>query len=48
MSVIYLSLMLSLAVGHEVETRFWAKLEPEALEMVVDAATEVLHEVFES
>ena len=34
--------------GHEVETRFWAKLEPEALEMVVDAAAEVLHEVFES
>ena len=34
--------------GHEVETRFWAKLEPEALEMVVDAATEVLQEVFES
>ncbi len=32
--------------GHEVETRFWAKLEPEALEMVVDAASEVLYEVF--
>ena len=33
--------------GHEVETRFWAKLEPEALEMVVNAASEMLHEVFE-
>ncbi len=34
--------------GHEVETRFWAKLEPEALGLVVDAATEVLQEVFGS
>ncbi|MCZ6678786.1 MAG: hypothetical protein O7E52_16250 [Candidatus Poribacteria bacterium] len=32
--------------GHEVETRFWAKLEPEALEMVVAGAVKLLHEVF--
>ena len=32
--------------GHEVETRFWAKLEPDALETVVDNAVELLHEVF--
>ena len=32
--------------GHEVETRYWAKLVPEALDMVVDAAEELLFEVF--
>jgi hypothetical protein len=32
--------------GHEVETRFWSKLTPDALEMIVEAATETLHEVF--
>lgn len=34
--------------GHEVETRFWAKLEPDALEMVVNNAAELLHDVFSS
>jgi len=32
--------------GHEVNTRYWAKLIPEALDMVVDAAVELLNEVF--
>ena len=32
--------------GHEASTRYWAKLAPEALEMVVDAATGLLQEVF--
>jgi len=31
--------------GHEVETRFWAKLEPAALEMVVNGVVGLLHEV---
>jgi neutral ceramidase len=33
--------------GHEVETRNWSKLEPEALDQVVDAAGQVLQEVFD-
>lgn len=32
--------------GHEVETRFWAKLEPDALDMVANNAVELLHDVF--
>ena len=32
--------------GHEVATCFWSKLEPDALEMVVDNAVEMLHDVF--
>jgi neutral ceramidase len=32
--------------GHEVETRFWAKLEPDALEVVISNATELLHDAF--
>ncbi|NLC57840.1 MAG: hypothetical protein GX774_13470 [Armatimonadetes bacterium] len=32
--------------GHEVNTRYWAKLVPEALDQIVDGATEVLREVF--
>ena len=32
--------------GHEATTRYWSKLVPEALDMVVDNAVEVLHEVF--
>ena len=32
--------------GHEVNTRYWAKLVPEALEMVVEGATGVLGELF--
>jgi hypothetical protein len=32
--------------GHEVETRFWAKLEPDALDIVVSKAVELLHDVF--
>jgi hypothetical protein len=31
--------------GHEVNTRYWAKLVPEALDTVVEGATEVLNEV---
>jgi neutral ceramidase len=31
--------------GHEVETRFWSKLRPDALEMVVNNAVELLHEI---
>jgi hypothetical protein len=34
--------------GHEVETRFWAKLKPEALSMVVNEAIKLLHEVFKN
>ena len=32
--------------GHEVETRFWSKLAPEALAMVVDKTNEVLQDLF--
>jgi len=32
--------------GHEVETRYWSKLIPEALDMVVDNAGALLREVF--
>lgn len=32
--------------GHEVETRYWAKLVPEALDMVVAATTDLLSELF--
>ena len=32
--------------GHEVETRFWSKLAPEALAMVVDKTAEVLQDLF--
>jgi len=32
--------------GHEAVTRYWAKLEPDALDLVVDAAIEVLAELF--
>lgn len=32
--------------GHEVTTRYWAKLRPEALDQVVDAAGGMLKEVF--
>lgn len=32
--------------GHEVETRYWSKLVPEALDMVVDAAVTLLQELF--
>jgi hypothetical protein len=32
--------------GHEVETRFWAKLKPDALSMVVNEAINLLHEIF--
>jgi len=32
--------------GHEVATSYWAKLVPEALDMVVEAAVGLLHEVF--
>jgi hypothetical protein len=32
--------------GHECETRFWSKLEPDALDTVIDAAVEVLNELF--
>ena len=32
--------------GHEVNTRYWAKLIPEALDMVVEAAGEELRELF--
>ena len=30
----------------EVETKFWSKLVPEALDMAVEATTALLHEVF--
>jgi hypothetical protein len=33
--------------GHEVNLSSWAKLEPSALEMIVQSATELLQEVFE-
>jgi hypothetical protein len=32
--------------GHEASTRFWAKLVPEALDMIVEAATQELTELF--
>lgn len=32
--------------GHEATTRYWAKLAPEALDIVVEQAVEVLNEVF--
>jgi len=32
--------------GHEVETKFWSKLVPEALDMAVEAVAALLHEVF--
>jgi len=32
--------------GHEVETRFWSKLTPEALDTIVDGATGLLSEMF--
>ena len=32
--------------GHEVETRFWSKLVPEALAMVVDKTDEMLQDLF--
>ena len=32
--------------GHEVNTRYWAKLMPDALDKIVAAAGETLHEVF--
>jgi len=32
--------------GHEANTRYWAKLVPEAFDMIVAAATELLDEVF--
>jgi neutral ceramidase len=32
--------------GHEVDTRYWAKLTPQALDQVVLAATELLQDVF--
>ncbi len=32
--------------GHEVETRFWSKLEPDALEVVASNAAELLHDAF--
>ena len=34
--------------GHEVETRFWSKLVPDALDTVVDATIKLLQEVFSS
>jgi len=34
--------------GHEVNTSYWAKLVPEALDMIVDAAGELLNEMFDS
>lgn len=34
--------------GHEIETTTWAKLVPEALDMIVEAATDLLNEVFSS
>ncbi len=33
--------------GHEVNTRYWAKLAPEALDMVVEAAVAAIEQVFE-
>jgi len=33
--------------GHEVATTYWSKLIPEALDMVVEAATELLNELFQ-
>ncbi len=32
--------------GHEVETRFWSKLEPDALEVVINNAAEMLDDAF--
>ena len=32
--------------GHEVETRYWAKLAPEALDLAVDATVKLLREEF--
>ncbi len=32
--------------GHEVNTRYWAKLKPEALDIVTDGATDLLREIF--
>ncbi len=32
--------------GHEAETRYWAKLVPEAFDLIRDAATDLLAEVF--
>ncbi|MEO6908803.1 MAG: hypothetical protein ABI210_13035 [Abditibacteriaceae bacterium] len=32
--------------GHEVDSSFWAKVEPEALGMIIDNATELLSELF--
>ncbi len=33
--------------GHEVNTRYWAKLVPEALDLVVEGAVELLNEIFQ-
>ena len=33
--------------GHEVETRFWSKMIPEALDMVVGETEKMLAELFE-
>jgi len=32
--------------GHEVNTRYWAKLVPEAIDLIVDGATGILRDVF--
>jgi hypothetical protein len=32
--------------GHEVNTRYWAKLVPEAIDLIVEGATGVLRDVF--
>jgi hypothetical protein len=32
--------------GHETETRYWSKLVPEALDLIVEAATDLLDEMF--
>ena len=32
--------------GHEVNCSYWAKLAPEALEMIVDTAVHLIKEVF--
>ena len=33
--------------GHEVKTTTWAKLVPEALDMIVEGAVDLLKEVFQ-
>jgi hypothetical protein len=34
--------------GHEVNSTFWAKVESDALDTVIDSAAEILHEVFDA